>query len=259
MSGYLLASDLDGTLIHWPTPGVSDYDREAIAKFRAAGNKFVVITGRSYGGAYWGMQCDDFPEIDAMLCLNGAYAMRVDGSEIYDKRTKYTGGTEFVEFIKNSGARCMNLDVGQQNYSVDLGIPVDRDPNDIKTAEQIAALDTFTAFTAGYGTLEEASETARKLTEHFGDMVTPLQNGSSLDMPGAGITKGTGALFAAQTFGIDEDKIYTVGDNFNDMNMIADYHGSVISHAPDDMKTVAERVVDNVGDVIYYIMEELEK
>lgn len=257
MSGYLLASDLDGTLIHWPTPTVSDYDREAISKFRKAGNKFVVITGRSYGGAKWGMDVDDFPEIDAMLCLNGAYAMRPDGSEIYDKRTKYTGGREFVELIKESGAGYLNLDIGQDNYPIDIG----QTPEGMKfmPVEELLQIDTFTAFTTGYDTLEKASKASHDISEKFGDMVKPLQNHSSVDMPGKGIDKGSGALFAAETFGIDEDKIYTVGDNLNDMHMIERFHGNAISHAPEALKEKAERTVDYVGDVIYYIMEELEK
>ena len=46
----IIASDYDGTLNHH---GVSDGDKEAITKFRKAGNKFGIVTGRDLEMATW--------------------------------------------------------------------------------------------------------------------------------------------------------------------------------------------------------------
>ena len=47
MDGVLLASDYDGTLCQG---GISDEVRQAICRFRDAGGRFGVVSGRDYAG-----------------------------------------------------------------------------------------------------------------------------------------------------------------------------------------------------------------
>ena len=88
---YLLASDFDGTLIHWPSGKIDKEDREAIKRFREKGNKLVVVTGRMYGAAIDGFKSTDFYDMDCFLCLSGAIAAQSDGTVIYDKRVPLAG------------------------------------------------------------------------------------------------------------------------------------------------------------------------
>ena len=46
----IIASDYDGTLNHH---GISEADKNAIKKFREAGNKFGIVTGRDLEQALW--------------------------------------------------------------------------------------------------------------------------------------------------------------------------------------------------------------
>ena len=65
MAGYLLCSDFDNTICFWSDIGrIYDKDREAIRRFREAGNKFVVVSGRSYPTAI-----EVFREMDSMIWI----------------------------------------------------------------------------------------------------------------------------------------------------------------------------------------------
>ena len=68
-----------------------------------------------------------------------------------------------------------------------------------------------------------------------------------------GITKATGLGEIAGLFGIDEGMIYTAGDNWNDLPMIAAFHGCAVENAEDDVKKAAEIIVPDIAAIVEYI------
>ena len=102
----IIASDYDGTLNHH---GVSDGDKEAIKKFREAGNKFGIVTGRDLEMATWVIY--DLEkigvEIDFVICCTGGIILSFDG-EIKSVKKQKTG--EYINEILNY-ARTLSLGV----------------------------------------------------------------------------------------------------------------------------------------------------
>lgn len=250
---YLLASDFDGTLIHWPAGKIDEEDRAAIRRFREAGNKLVVVTGRMFGSAMDGFSAADFHDMDAFLCLSGAYCAEADGTEIYDKRKDASRLPEMARFFRETGARYMNIDVGRESFEYDIGGETSFGFRKMST-EELLTLKTFTSMNVGYHSEEEAYAICRRLEKEYGDLITPLQNKVAIDMPPAGINKAVAAGYAANMYGIPTENVYTVGDSFNDLDMVREYNGSAMEQGPDELKAAAKRTVRRVREIIDLIM-----
>lgn len=254
MSGYLIASDFDNTICFWSDVGrIYDKDRKAIRRFREAGNKFVIVSGRSYPTAIEVFNKMDFHDMDFFLVMSGSYGAYPDETEIYDERIESEKLIPLCRFFRESGAKYLGVDVGKLSYSVDVG--GDMQPKGtISLDEFLSVSDTFTSINVGYNSREEAYANSALLEKNFSHIITPLQNNKAIDMPPAGIDKSVAVARAAKLLGIEKDKIYTVGDNYNDIKMLADYHGSAMLNGPEDVHKYGERKVRNISEVIDHIM-----
>lgn len=248
---YLLASDFDYTLCHWQDSMVDDEDKAALESFRNDGNIVAVVTGRTFESSRWAFGETDFHEYDICFCLSGALCVDKNGSITYDKRASGERLSEIIRYFKDTGARYLAYDMGRVSGRIDI----DGDPAFPPTVSAADALkfDSFTSLNAGYDSVETAKTRAAEINALFGDVITPLQNGIAIDMPPAGINKAAAVKICAEMFGIDGDSIYTAGDNFNDISMVAAYHGSAMDFGPAELIAVAERKIHRVRELINYI------
>jgi hypothetical protein len=92
------------------------------------------------------------------------------------------------------------------------------------------------------------------INEKYPDAFSGYRNGGAVDMPPAGVSKSTGILAYANMF--DDVKIYTVGDNFNDLGMIQDFESFAVSNAVPAVKEAAKHQCNRIADMIDFIMEE---
>jgi hydroxymethylpyrimidine pyrophosphatase-like HAD family hydrolase len=72
-------------------------------------------------------------------------------------------------------------------------------------------------------------------------------------MPPLGTSKVSGIYDYAKAF--ENPKIYTVGDNVNDIPMILEFEGYAVSNAKDEVKAVAKHQCDRIANMIEEIME----
>lgn len=258
MSGYLLCSDFDNTICFWSNVGwILDEDREAIRRFREAGNKFVIVSGRSYRSAMDVFDEMNFHDMDFYMLMSGSYAEYPDKTLIYDKRIDMKLLPEMAEFFREKKTRYLCLDIGRESFNVDIGGDlVPEFTNPITIEEALERYPDFTSINVGYHTREEACEVAEELSERFGHIITPLPNNRAIDMPPAGVNKATAVEYAAKMYGIERDRIYTAGDNFNDIQMLEAFHGNALANGPEPVHGHAERVVRNISEVIDHIMSK---
>ncbi len=100
----ILFCDFDGTLCREEIPGDFDRNLEAVKRFRAAGNKFVISTGRSVPSLM-----EDFPNfrdyIDYVVVDNGATCLDKDEKVLFEYTFSEEVGREIVDYItKASGS-----------------------------------------------------------------------------------------------------------------------------------------------------------
>lgn len=239
----IIASDFDGTINY--NGKISDEDKAAIKKFRSAGNKFGIVTGRDVDLAQWIKQENGF-EFDYVICCTGGVIKDGDGKIIYVK--KGAVGEFFynlIEKAKECGGNFFAIgDVLLKCY-VDMtgNIPV-----------QLDSIKEFTHANVGFINESGATEFAKFVTENYSDKISAYQNGWHVDMPPVGISKVTGVYAYAAMF--DNPEIYAVGDNVNDLPMIEEFNGYAVSNAKEEVKAKAKHQCNRICDMIEEIMKE---
>ena len=238
----IIASDFDGTINY---NGVSQADREAIKRFREAGNKFGIVTGRDLEAARWILHGDKM-EVDFYVTCTGALITDGDGKIIYED----TGSVgEYIKDVikeaKNNGAWALNIVNRTLKYQVDCTGVIPYEHGKMKE---------FNHCNTWLPNDEAAKKLCEYINEKHGDKISACQNGRNVDMPPYGNSKTTGIYKYASQF--ENPKIYTVGDNYNDIPMLAEFESFAVSNARDEVKKVAKHTCDRVCDMIDFILNE---
>ncbi len=241
----IIASDFDGTINYQGK--ISDQDKEAIRRFRQAGNKFGVVTGRDVELAQWIKQENGF-EFDFVICCTGGVIKDGDGKIIYSKKGKVdTFFYELIEKAKELGSNFFTIGYTLLKCYVDTKgqIPLQLDP-----------IKEFTHANVGFEKEENAGLFVDFVQKNYSDKISAYQNGWHVDMPPANTSKVTGIYEYAKAFKDQSLQIYTVGDNVNDMPMIEEFCGYAVSNAVDELKKVAKHQCNRIADMIDSIMNE---
>ena len=251
MPNYLLASDYDYTLRRWPDD-ITGEDKEAIRRFREAGNYFVIVSGRVFQTMDMELNENGFRDMDMLLTMSGSLATDAYGEIVYENRGDGKIIRPLMETLKSLNARLASVEVGKKSHSIsDFEYKVFGNPVSI---DEAAKFPYFTNFCSGFWTVDAAAEAAKVLEEKFGEWVNPLQNGHSVDLPPKSVNKGLAVKRVADMLGVPEDNIYTAGDNYNDMDMLSRFHGRAIYYSEPEVLAVAEKSVTTIAEIIEEIL-----
>ncbi len=261
MMKYVVATDFDGTLCQSYPDGYKINDRtlEAIKDFRNKGNFFGVVTGRCFQWAYPVFKKNDLFPFDFILSNSGSCAVDAVGNELF---------CDYIRKEKCSAKKLMSTLASL--CDVECGIEIDkkwtpicaecRNPdeepgyfNDLSVVENVG---DFVSAGVVFSDSEKCKEGLKVLEKEFGDVLTFSQNSRNIDISAKGINKATGIKKYADLMGVDTDHIYTAGDNYNDIPMVSAFHGCAVTGAVDELKNVAEFVLDDVGSLIEIILQK---
>jgi HAD superfamily hydrolase (TIGR01484 family) len=244
----IIASDYDGTLNNH---GVSQEDKDAITKFREKGNKFGIVTGRDLEQALWVVK--DLKraslEVDFVICCTGGIMLSSDGEIIKIKKQRVDNFlNELIEYART-------LELGLFRVSNELTVCHFDAYDKIKNSFDI--LGEFTQANAWFYKEEDAISFTEYVRENYGDKISIFRNGGSIDMPPHGTSKVTGIYDLASDY--NGAKIYTVGDNVNDIPMLEEFDSYAVSNARDEVKLVAKHQCNRIADMIEDILKENEQ
>lgn len=229
--GILFASDFDATLTSSPPENhfdltVSEENQAAIKAFMAQGGTFIVASGRGHATFL------DY----AHLVPNNGPASFANGGEIYDLTTR----TVIASFTLPETARAHLQEViaaipelGFEFYTTDSLTVLNL--NDISKAhlERMdkstwQAVSTLDEVPDGWCKvlleqerpyLEQAKE---YINSRWGDLYECIfSHDRLLELNARGVNKGASVVWIAEHLGIDRDHIYCIGDNENDLSMLA--------------------------------------
>ncbi len=240
----IIASDFDGTLNY---NGISQRDKDAIDKFREAGNKFGLVTGRDLEQALWVVK--DLHraslKVDFVICCTGA--VRLNGSGELESVKKQKVGKYLNDLLEYG----RTLELGTFRASNELVVCHADAYNNIKHNFEI--LGEITQANAWFYNEEDAKKFTSYVESNFGDKISVFRNGGSIDMPPCGISKVSGIYDYVSQY--ENAEIITVGDNVNDIPMIKEFDGYAVSNARDEVKKVAKHSCDRIADMIEEIMK----
>jgi Cof subfamily protein (haloacid dehalogenase superfamily) len=230
----LLAVDIDGTLLN-PQFSISDADLSALRRAHAEGIEIIVVTGRrhtfalpivqqlgfdlwvisSNGAVTRSLSGETFHRdmLPAEICRDLCSAMRdFRGNTVltFDKETKGALVIEHMEELNGSIQRWL-----EKNLSyIDFVIPIEN----ALTTDPIQAM-----FCGSIVRMHQALEVlaSSKLEVTILRTEYPLRDLSIVDVLNRGCSKGHALERWANYRGIAREQVMAIGDNYNDIEMLA--------------------------------------
>lgn len=269
-SGKTILTDMDGTLLN-SQKKISEKTIRTIDYFRKNGGTFTIASGRLYKKI---MMYADILNLDVPIVAS-------NGAVIYDTSSKK------VVYEKAIDKKCLDLIDKIHNIFPNTGIEVasvDRVefiyPNDMVT-KHINDEDFYSDFPNGEIVWKKADEINIPVTKiMFCDYPDQIERLSKTlphlyseydffktdeiyyEMVGHGTNKGWAVPKLKAILGERAKKLYTVGDNMNDVEMLKNSDmGICVKNANDDVKKIADFILPytNDEDAIAHLIQMIEK
>jgi Cof subfamily protein (haloacid dehalogenase superfamily) len=257
----LIAIDIDGTLVSSAGPKISPRNCAALRAAEAAGIEVVIATGRRQAYAMPLIAQVGLNEEAVMISSNGAVVRGFDG-QLLDRRflpvetarrlcVALQGyGTLVFTFDREGVGALVIESLPQLHARIERWVEANR-PYLVEIQPIERAFDTGEEPIQGMicGTVAEmvAAEKQLKLSEVGGQIAMhrteyPARNLSILDLLPPGCSKGAALDSLARIRGLKPEQIMAIGDNLNDLEMLA-YAGRavVMANASQEMRDVAQR------------------
>lgn len=226
LSGWLVASDIDGTL-HSKLRTLPSINKKKIEKFMSLGGNFTLASGRpvrSLERAYRSVN----PNCPAVI-LNGSGIYDYSKKSLVWKQTVNAEGREFVKYISRKYSKGLNrIEVGvfglEKAYITNKGflslaqVILDRVPYIVTDINSVPDDDWFKVIFWGNPLIiKKIKEEAAKASEKGNFMSSsPI----SFEMLGAGVHKGTAVMKLAEILGVKKEHTAAIGDYYNDWDML---------------------------------------
>lgn len=252
---YLLASDFDGTLRQ--NAVITDTDRQAIHRFRKAGNLFGVITGRSYAMIANELQHENIP-VDFLVCNNGALIYDVNGKLLDEAVLKPQTVNEILSILDKESDVIYGAGGSVGFFTTMTGSvkPTSATENIRRHASErdtVLAKNHITAFFIRTPKKSRTLALAQQITDHFDDAEAHI-NSETVDIGPKGHDKGTGILKLAALY--PHHEVIAIGDHLNDLPMIKAVRSYAIASGHPDVADHAHHVVHSVGECISTLLHQ---
>ncbi|MBQ8402294.1 MAG: HAD hydrolase family protein [Clostridia bacterium] len=263
----IIAADYDGTLNQG---GIHPHVAEAIARFRAAGNLFGVVTGRDVAGSYGVFAGEGKFSFDFVLPFNGALALDAAGNVLYNASIRGDqpfGDTTLAKALVRrvwalTGFHC-GIAFADRRMDIHPDYPdggkirwTTLTPFGDLERDVFGQMGEFCQLNTICEDEKRAGEVTAILQAEFGAYVNPLQNGICIDIPVKGMDKGEAVARYAALMGVREEDCWTAGDNYNDLAMLERFHGCAMANGVQAAKDAAEFVCGDIADVVDIVMGE---
>ena len=97
----------------------------------------------------------------------------------------------------------------------------------------------------------KAKAAADELTVRYGDKLNILQNECCIDIVRLDVNKAVGIYKLLEIVGAKYEDVITVGDNYNDADMIREFRSYAMDNAVPLLKELADATVPGVTELIY--------
>ena len=256
----IAASDYDGTLFRKRT--ISDETIQGVRAWRAAGNKFGMVSGRDYGML--------IPQLkhygvgyDFAICNNGGIIRDETGKVIYQanidsqilrdisQEPPVRNSFHFAFSAKDVTYLCHESEGSWiKREAKEWDFPI------IKIEEtDIINLKGIHQFSLGFKKAEEAAECAESLNKTFGKKICAYPNACSVDITPVGVSKRQGLEHLMKAMNWNDFEIYVIGDEVNDLPMIKAFNGYTVNTARDVIKSQASKVFSDVGEMLKFFCD----
>jgi HAD superfamily hydrolase (TIGR01484 family) len=247
----IAASDYDGTM-YLAGKLLGDVVG-AVTAWRAAGNIFVIVTGREYGMIVSEIERWGIP-VDSLICLNGAAIYGVDGSlqqykyipdAVLPALLRHPAVVASMHIQLSSSTEPLRVFLRETSWFPRLGVTFAR-------VEYEEALDAtgLGQISLAYEDGEACTRCEAALRRDFGDAIDPNRNKTTIDVNVAGVDKASGIDELLRLRGWEGRDVYTIGDGGNDLGMIRKFGGFTVPGAQAEVGLAAKKVYADLADML---------
>lgn len=262
MGRKLLAMDVDGTAV-CDDYSMGQKSKEAIEAARQAGHVTAFVTGRRDMDML-SMDEDQWC-VDYQILNTGGKVIRCRDREVFcNELIPPHACRKLIEFCLEhklqlqicSGMtwQVTELTESTRNYAKQLGIL----PEIIDSLDQTQWQDGLEGFMA----TQDMEAVAKLIDEQVPEVYYINSEPGCIDIMATGVTKWKGILWLADHLGIRHEDIITVGNYYNDMDMLQEAAvGIAVANSLEPVKEVADFVTENdnnhdaVAEIIYNMMQ----
>lgn len=254
----VLASDYDGTLRTEEIVDVNDV--HAIQKFREKGNLFGLVTGRSMESIQKEIANNKI-EFDFIVGNNGGVIYDKDFNRLECVYMDFNKALDIISYIKTLDCVSYVINDGfhRFKFSVDKN-QIDHKYGNLKDTtekeEEILDRGKIAQLVISLNDQMLAEEISHYINTNFKGFAVAYVNINCVDIVPVGVSKAEGLYFIEQHLGLEHDDIYAIGDSFNDIPMLEEFHGCAVAHARSEIIASAEHVFLSIEECIAYLMKK---
>ena len=254
------ATDFDGTL--YRNMNIPADELEAIKNWRAAGNKFGIVTGRTFVMLERHLKEFDL-DVDFSICCNGAIIHDGTGKVIFEtevprkvllalmnepcanKSLHFAFETaDEVFYCRTNEQSWMFREYDQWSFAL---TKIDD--------EQVASLPKkINQLALDFTSPEDTAQAAQIINRKYGTEVFAQKNTHSVDIVAAGINKAQGVENLLRVMNWQGARVFVIGDESNDLPMIRHFGGYTVYSAKDFVKHEATEIFDSVGEMLNHFV-----
>lgn len=254
----VLASDYDGTLRTEEAVDVNDV--HAIQKFREKGNLFGLVTGRSMESIQKEIANNKI-EFDFIVGNNGGVIYDKDFNRLECVYMDFNKALDIISYIKTLDCVSYVINDGfhRFKFSVDKN-QIDHKYGNLKDTtekeEEILDRGKIAQLVISLNDQMLVDEISHYINTNFKGFAVAYVNINCVDIVPVGVSKAEGLYFIEQHLGLEHDDIYAIGDSFNDIPMLEEFHGCAVAHARSEIIDSAEHVFLSIEECIAYLIKE---
>ena len=239
----ILGCDYDGTLNYG---GIQQDKLAAIAKWRLAGNKLGVVSGRDPSLMAF-LQKEYNLTLDFMVAFNGGIILNNKQEELFRATCEDVNLTELVQDLFAWG--CEFAHVNSDKYYL-----IRREKKDLQEGEYLLQNVALPSLLCQVSVVlkdeNEAAKTVKLIAKKYGKNLTPLQNERCIDIVPKGVSKAEGLRKLCDIYAEREKNIIVVGDNYNDVDMLKKFNSYAMENGVEEAKKAADFITKSVDDLI---------
>lgn len=247
----VLACDFDGTL--YIDGRVRPGDRAAIDRFRAAGNKVGLCSGRWPGDNFESVM-KHAGGLDFYIICSGALILDGD-MQVLEEHPALSGEMgPFLDLCKREGLSPAFGGIRQAVQVEGMAQWVEGGDTILPREEFLARNEKLYAICVRGESEAQAGEVAELLNAHQKETgLVAYQNRVMVDIAPVGCSKGEGLRFIREHYGL-EGPVACIGDSFNDLPMLTSTPLSyTFRSSPKEVRDRAAYLVDSIEEAVEHL------
>lgn len=246
----IVASDFDGTL--YRNGDVSREEIKAVSEWRKNGNLFGIITGRNYASLREDLDKFDI-EYDFIISTNGALIRDGQGNVLKSFEADSDIAKEIVNTLIEHNAIWSEM---MYMNSVHRRIINHREPDSELPVnwDIINESKTFHQLSCTLPDIEDALKLTDTINEKYKNILSAYSliygNTANIDIVKYGVSKASALYEYGKLKNVSKENIITVGDNFNDIPMIKEFDGYIMSSAIEEVKKLANKTCSTLCEIL---------